>query len=173
MPRCGGALTMTASMLAINSRDSAMAFSVAARVSAKSAGDRRMKSAHSCRLSAAARIVSCACEKWNRGICRSLSLRAGGSAKRSLSHRRPLAVAGDGFNVCRAGRQRNPAGASHTFTTRPLPLGAATPRRAWRARQTFHPRGRRSAHLPVVQARARMARTGSPILRRPAIASAL
>jgi hypothetical protein len=63
MPRCGGTLAMTASILAINSRDSAMAFSVAALVSANSARPRRTKSAHSRRLSRASRIVSCACEK--------------------------------------------------------------------------------------------------------------
>jgi hypothetical protein len=47
---------MTASILAINSRDSAMAFSVPALISANPTRARRMKSAHSCRLSAAARI---------------------------------------------------------------------------------------------------------------------
>jgi hypothetical protein len=54
---------MTASILAINSRDSAMAFSVAALASANSARPRRTKSAHSRRLSRASRIVSRACEK--------------------------------------------------------------------------------------------------------------
>jgi hypothetical protein len=65
---------MTASILAINSRDSAMAFSVAALASANSARPRRTKSAHSRRLSRASRIVSCVCEKSDCGMCRSHSL---------------------------------------------------------------------------------------------------
>ena len=53
-----------------------------------------MKSAHACRLSPAPRIVSCAYEKLNRGIWRSHSLFRR-ERDWSLSHRRPLTVAGD------------------------------------------------------------------------------
>jgi hypothetical protein len=87
------------SILTINSRDSAMAFSAPALVSASKRA-RRMKPAHSCRLSTAARIVCCVCGKRGCAICRShSSLRR--ERKASLSHRRPLAVAGDKPNVCR------------------------------------------------------------------------
>jgi hypothetical protein len=64
-------LRMSASILVLNSRDSMTAFSVAALASANSARSRRMKSAHSCWLSAAARIASCPIEKWDCGMCRS------------------------------------------------------------------------------------------------------